>query len=165
MECHFVCQGREKPKETETVSARSHLLNGGYDWQVKTDLDEKLIFPPNIAITNLRPDIIVWSDDEKKVLLVELTVPWEGNLEVAYERKKTKYEPLRAECEERGWDCRVLPVEVGCRGYIARSTIAFLRGIGLTGCEQRKATKELETTAETASSWIWQSAKRPQQAN
>ena len=70
----FVREGKN-PKKRETVSARSHLLNGGYDWQVKTDLDEKLIFPPNIAITNLRPDIIVWSDDEKKVLLVELTVP------------------------------------------------------------------------------------------
>ena len=78
-----------------------------------------------------------------------------------YERKKEKYEPLRAECEDRGWECKVLPVEVGCRGYIARSTASYLRGIGLNGQEQRKATKEIQLAAETSSSWIWQSAKRP----
>ena len=158
---HFHKEGTKLKKSSGTVSARANLLNGAYDWELRTDLDKMLIFPSHIAITNKRPDLIIWSDSIKRVLLVELTVPWEANLETAYERKREKYEPLRAECEDRGWVCKVLPVEVGCRGYIARSITSYLRGIGLTGREQRKATKELQLAAETASSWIWQSAKRP----
>ena len=35
-----------------------------------------LAFPQHIVITRLHPDIVVWSDQGKEVLLVELTVPW-----------------------------------------------------------------------------------------
>ena len=41
----------------------------------------------------------MWSDQSKEVLLVELIVPWEENMEVAHERKMTKYDTLRMEIE------------------------------------------------------------------
>ena len=66
----------------------------------------------------LWPDIVAWSDSKKSVLLIELTVPWEENREEAHERKKNRYESLRADCVEKGWICHVIPIEVGCRGFI-----------------------------------------------
>ena len=33
----------------------------------------------------------------------ELTVLWEDNVQVSYERKKVKYEELRLQCSEHGW--------------------------------------------------------------
>ena len=72
-------------------------------------------------MTNLRPDIVMWSDAGQQVNLIELTVPWEDNLEEAHERKKTKYDALRDDCERKGWSCKVLPVEMGCRRYAGRS--------------------------------------------
>jgi len=91
---------------------QSRLLKGAQDWQILADLSEGLHLPAHIAITNERPDIVIWSDSCRRVHLVELTVPWEGNSMFANERKRTRYEPLRANCEDRGWSCSVIPVEV-----------------------------------------------------
>ena len=117
---------------------RSRLLAKHGDWQMITDLGGMMAFPQYIVITNLRPDIVVWSDQGKEVLLVELTVPREENMEVAHERKMTKYDTLRMEIEMKGWRCKVLPVEMGCRGYASRALIAYLRGIGLSAAEIKK---------------------------
>ncbi|XDV44091.1 hypothetical protein PO909_012430 [Leuciscus waleckii] len=35
-----------------------------------------------VALTALHPDIVLWSTECKKIILVELTVPWEEDLEV-----------------------------------------------------------------------------------
>ncbi len=134
---------------------QSKLLKGANDWKVLVDLEEALKFPIHIVDTNLRPDIIVWSDATKRVHLAELTVPWEDNMQEAYERKKAKYDPLRADCEDKGWSCQVFPIEIGCRGFIGRSTISFLTRLGVNNHKMRAVTKRLQTAAERASSWIW----------
>ncbi|VDI00806.1 Hypothetical predicted protein [Mytilus galloprovincialis] len=51
----------------------------------------------------------------KKVVIIELTVPWEERCGVANERKRAKYDGLLAECRDRGWQTWNFPVEVGCR--------------------------------------------------
>ena len=72
--------------------------------EILADLSEGLYFRARIA---------------SLVHLVELTVPLEGNFMFANKRTRTRYEPVRANCENRGWSCSVIPVEVGCRGFIA----------------------------------------------
>ena len=78
----------------------------------------------------------------------------------AYERKKTKYETLRSECEEKGWSCHVLPIEVGCRGFVGHTTISFLTKLGLPGRPRKTVTLRLQVAAEHASSWIWSKARK-----
>ena len=107
-----------------------------------------------------RPDIVAWSDSKKSVLLIELTVPWEENREEAHERKKNRYETLRADCVEKGWIFHVIPIEVGCRGFIGHSVISFLSKIGITGRSLKVASNRLQTTARYASSWIWSKARK-----
>ena len=133
---------------------QSRLLNGAQDWQMLADLAKVLHFPCQIATTTVRPDIVIWSDSRKCVHLAELTVPWEGNFDLANERKRT-----RASCEDRGWACSVIPVEVGCRGFIARSTRSFLSNIGLPTKALRATIKTLQEEAQAASNWIWQSSR------
>ena len=101
------------------------LLNVASDKKVSTDLKTSLQFPVHIIQTEKRPDIVVWSDSKKSVPLIELTVPWEENREVALERKKNRYETLRADCVEKGWICHVISIEVGCRGFLDHSVISF----------------------------------------
>lgn len=85
------------------------------EWSMTGDVGKQLCYSINITITTLRPDIVLWSTMEKHVLLVELTMPWvQGNQE-AYERKKSRYADLVAECQEKGWRATTYPVEVGCR--------------------------------------------------
>lgn len=64
-----------------------------------------------IATTNPRPDLVLWSPSNRSVYIIELTVPWEDNVGEAYERKKLRYAELAADAKQRGWKATVLPVE------------------------------------------------------
>ena len=97
---------------------------------------------------------------QKAIFLVELTVPWEGNLTWAHERKLARYTELESHCQQRGWGCRTLPFEVGCRGIVAGSTVRFLRGLGAGSQEVRKVVRELQRVAESTSLWIWQTRNK-----
>ena len=77
-----------------------------------------MAFHQHIVITNIRPDIVVWSDQGKDVLLVELTMPWEENMELAHERKMTKYDTLRMENEMKGWRCKYCLLGWGAGGML-----------------------------------------------
>ena len=97
------------------------LLGTAGDWQLQADLRGRMQFPQEIAATNQRPDIVIWSPSSRPAILVELTVPWEERIEEAYERKRNKYQDLVADCQQRGWRVWCLPVEVGCRGFVGQS--------------------------------------------
>lgn len=122
---------------------------------MRCDLDSQLVMPQQIALTRLRPDLVLWSEKCKKVLLIELTVPWEENIAFAHERKLKRYDELATQCNDRGWNCEVFAVEVGCRGFTGRSTTRFLERIGLRGKQLRMALKAITESAEGASAWIW----------
>ena len=138
----------------ETKNPNMKQLNGASDWKVSADLKTSLQFPVHIIQTEKRPEIVAWSDSKKSVLLIELTVPWEE-----HERKKNRYETLRADCVEKGWICHVIPIEVGCRGFTGHSVISFLSKIGITGRSLKVASNRLQTAAQYASSWIWSKAR------
>ena len=121
---------------------RRSLLTPGGDWNFRVDLDRQLKFPSEITTTSLRPDITLWSPSVKTVILAELTVPWEGGMEAAFERKE-KYTELAAECREAGWSTVICPVEVGCREFIGTSIQRLLRNVGVTGPKLKKASKDL----------------------
>ena len=69
---------RVKPSRQKDTA---RLLSSGYKWTMRFDLGKQLQFPREIVETLLRPDLVMWSEACKAVLLVELTVPWEGGLE------------------------------------------------------------------------------------
>ena len=50
------------------------VLNRGHDWELRVDLDRKLVFP-NIVETNLRPDAVLVSQQSKTLVAIEMTVP------------------------------------------------------------------------------------------
>ena len=155
----FVRAGQLPAKPPARVEAT--LLDLARDWRMQVDLDQKLIFPPEIITTSLRPDLVLWSTSQKAVFIVELTVPWEAAVGEAYERKRLKYADIAAEAEQRGWRARVLPVEVGCRGFVATSTTKLLKGMGVRGQAFPQAVKSLSEAAERSSRWLWIKRKDP----
>ena len=72
---------------------RKGILNMARDWELRVDLEKKLVFPP-IVETTQRPDILLISEQTKKLVVIELTVPWETRCQEAHERKYAKYEDL-----------------------------------------------------------------------
>ena len=137
------------------VSSRRTGLEPGCDWKLVVDLDRALRFPCHIVQTSLRPDVVLWSDAVKRVYIIELTVPWEDNMEWAFERKAARYAELKGQCEDKGWQCCVAPIEVGCRGFVSRSVLSLLKRLGLRSKATQQLVKSLQESAESSSSWIW----------
>ncbi|XP_063056077.1 uncharacterized protein LOC134450154 [Engraulis encrasicolus] len=140
---------------TPANKAPTGILTSAKDWQLLVDLEKQLRFPSNIAVTTLRPDIVLVSESTKQVVLLELTVPWEDRLEEAFERKLSKYAGLVSECQQSGWRAKCLPVEVGCRGFAARSLASALGHLGIVGLHKRRAIRNTTEAAERASRWLW----------
>ena len=151
----FLQEGEASPRQVSKPQGQKFLAAAG-DWKMAADLKEVLHFPHHIVHTQERPNIVIWSD----TVIVELTVPWEENMKEAFERKKLRYENLRMECEDKGWACQVMPIEVGCRGFIGRTTTSSLTRLGLTNRARRRATQQLQTAAERASSWMWSKVRK-----
>ena len=69
----------------------SKLVNTD-DWRILIDYDSNpIIFPPEITISNERPDIIIWSVKLKHVILFELTCGAEEGVIAAVKRKNARY--------------------------------------------------------------------------
>ena len=73
----------------EKKNSNMKQLNGASDWKVSVDLKTSLQFPVHIIQTEKHPDIVVWSDSKKTVLLIELTVPWDETGRRHTNRRKT----------------------------------------------------------------------------
>ena len=109
----FVRQG--KAIADKRATRQKAVLDRGHDWELRVDLDSKLVFP-NIVETTLRPDAVLVSQQSNTFVAIQLIVPWEENCEEAHERKNLKYADLMAYCKDKVWSVRLFPVEVGCRG-------------------------------------------------
>ena len=86
--------------------------------------------------------------------MIELTVPWEDRAEVANERKRTKYDELKKDCEESGYKAWCLPIEICCRGLLCRSVWTMCKTLGSQGKEK----KELRIVCENKAESIFQLA-------
>ena len=103
------------------------LLYTAPSWEMRVDLGRKLHFPQAVQ-TSLRPDAVICSEEAKKIILNELTVPWEDGRIEASEQKIPKYQ----EC--RSW---LFPFEVSCRGLPAQSVGRAFTVLGMSGSERK----------------------------
>ena len=127
----FVKQGTEETGPGYPKGRRS-LLDGANDWELLIDFeDNTIVFPPEIYPTPERPDIVLWSGSTKTVLLIELTCPAEEGIEAAALRKVARYTGLTNNIKLSGWKPHLITIEVGVRGYIAKSTRHCFHKLGL----------------------------------
>lgn len=107
------------------------------------DVGHLLTGPPEVAITNQRSDLVLWSNSQCRVYFVELTVPWEDAGGEAFKVKKLRYSDLAEEAEQRGWRAKVCPGEAGSRGSVATSAVRLMKNLGISAQVLRQAIKEL----------------------
>ena len=73
-------------------------------------------------MTEQIPDLVIIdrSRTPTKVVLLELTVPWDSSnsFQAALERKTARYERLAGDLRDKGYTTLNIPLEVGCRGVI-----------------------------------------------
>ena len=94
-------------------------------------------------------------------MLIELTVPWEDRIEVSHESKRLKYTDLVEDIRANGWSVSYFPVEVGSRGFTAKSLGFMFGSLGFSGQASRKACKSVGAAAEEGSQWLWLRRSEP----
>ena len=109
---------------TNKMTPHVGILHQSVDWIFKADLDKNNNFPLHTAYTELQPDITIYSNSAKKVILIELTCPWEENMEKWHDLKISKYLPLKSALKSRGQEVADLSAtEVGVREFCSRSLL------------------------------------------
>jgi hypothetical protein len=154
----FVKSGNNTtPKVVNKAPLKQNSLYGADDWQLIIDFEHnKLVFPPEIYSTELRPDIVIWSLKLRMVLLVELTVPAEENIQAAQIRKTARYQNLATMMKStNSWNSRIVTIEAGARGFVAKSMNSFLRSIGFTRYESSSICKSISLIVARCSHHIF----------
>ncbi|XP_041453149.1 uncharacterized protein LOC121406194 [Lytechinus variegatus] len=152
----FVKKGT-RCRKTRQRQGVGGLLAVADDWEVRVDEGNRTM-PEEVVVTALRPDMVLVARSARKIVMVELTVPWETRIEEARERKMDKYASLKQECEQNGWGAEVHTVEVGCRGFAGVSARRWIRAMGFSGREGEKWVRRMCGAAETGSAWVIQKA-------
>lgn len=85
--------------------------------------------PPNILVTNQRPDLVIIDKEQKAVWIYELTCPFETRIEEAHKMKSHKYDHVLLDIEERGYQVFYQAFEVGARGQVTKENKKRLKDI------------------------------------
>jgi hypothetical protein len=116
--------------EPATIKKRqtyeSSLLHGSSDWTIAADLPGKRLYPKEITDCGVKPDIIVMSNKNKTIIVIELTVPYESRMSESHELKLAKYEDLASQLQKKGYKTHLIAVEVGARGFAGASVYNLL---------------------------------------
>ena len=109
-----------------------------------------------MLVTAEKPDIVIINRLIKHLVVIELTCPWEENLEDARQRKSNKYAPLIADIEQKGFSVEYFPLEVGARGIINKVNKETIKDISLyTKINTKNLIKALSREAVIASYYIF----------
>lgn len=118
------------------------------DMTVLADLNDQYQFPPVLAPSDLRPDLVAYSEETKTAVIVELTVCFETNFQEARARKEEKYSELVEEVEQNGFVVDMITLEVGSRGFVNFDSFRNFRDA--VGASQRELQELLLSVASSA---------------
>ena len=144
------------------ISSRSRRdwLAASDDWELLVDMDHsKIVFPPEILSTSKRPDIVIWSRKSKTVVIGELTCPAEENFQAARLYKEARYEHIHMNASAKGWKVMLKTIEVGARGFVAKTVPYFFRNLGFQRGQVKKICKDVSEISLRCSYHIFLSLK------
>ena len=109
------------------------------------------VIPPHVHVTNLRPDLFLVNESARVAVIMELTCPWDGNIQRSHEYKREKYAPL-IEDMSRGFTVFYFPIEVSVRGQISKGNRARFKAFLYRCChDPRKNHAALMKSSSRAS--------------
>ena len=113
-----------------------------------------MVLPVEIIATLQKPDSVLWSWSAKTLTFIVLTVPFEENIANAAKYKIRRYNKLVCRVRAKGWQCHLLTVEVGSRGFVGASCSRALTKLGWRN-SKAKLLGRLGDIARRASYVIW----------
>ena len=126
------------------------------DWKLIFDEDERTRqFPQMIVNTALRPDVVIYSETIRRVIMIELTCGNEENFEDQRVRKLRRYEQLLVEIETAGWKGDLFTVEVGCRGFYHDTLPRIFNFLNIPRAKKKRALNKAAVVSLKGSYTIW----------
>lgn len=154
---HFIKQGITVKSKNKPYS----ILGAARDWTILMDTYEKHYkIPEDVGVSPSRPDILLFSREIKRIVLVELTVPWETNIPKDHTIKINKYYDLTNELTKNGYAVNLYAVEVGARGIPAKSLYNLLKDLGLPRTSISSMLERVSKAALAGSYQIWLGRER-----
>ena len=98
--------------------------------------------PPNVIVTNLRPDIFVVNETAREVIVFELTCPWDDNIVRSHSYKEDRYAPLVADLS-RSYKTFHFSIEVSVRGQVTSDNKKRLKAFVYRTCLEPKSVFKL----------------------
>ena len=133
----FLDQGRYTYRHNSVLKyiisvARLGLVNNTessihHDIPGETGFSGGTTIPTVCLPTNLIPDLVIYWKDIKKLLIFELTVPFEHGIDKAHQSKTNKYAPLVSDIQDNDFDVTFIAFEVGSRGFISQDNCQRLK--------------------------------------
>ena len=121
------------------------------EYQLLADLPQfhPYVFPPHIATTDQRPDIVVWSSTTQEVWMIELTVCFETGYKDAHTLKTNRYADLMRQIADSSVDGTLVTLEVGSRGFLSLTNFNTMKQ-QLLECSRKQWETFLVNVAQTA---------------
>ncbi|CAG9563293.1 unnamed protein product [Danaus chrysippus] len=152
---------REGTRATKSNVKPYSILKAASDWTIMMDTYEKQYkIPEDICASASRPDIFLFSRILKRVVMIELTVPWETNIPKDHTIKVNKYYELKNELTRNRFVVDLYAVEVGARGITAKSLYNLLKDLGLSRTHINAFLERISKAALVGSSQIWLGRER-----
>ncbi len=104
--------------------------------------------PTDVVITSQRPDLVIVNRAEKKITLLELSIPFEQNIETTHQYKTDRYSNLIVDIESNGFNVKYYAIEIGSRGYINTSNIQRLKSFIHNHCKDSKLSEARDTISK-----------------
>ena len=119
-----------KKSGTKCSKTKNVILDLASDWIFLADVKGDYLFPFQLALTELHPDILLFSKSSKRAILLELTCPCDKNMENWHCQKLNKYTSLAKVIERNGWVVDLFAIKVGARGCSSKLLSICLKTLG-----------------------------------
>ena len=97
--------------------------------------------PPEILVTNSRPDLVIIDKKQKTLNVFELTVPYEHNEKVRHTEKQNRYASMETDIVRI--KANIVAFEIGARGYISKENRTRIKSI-YSYCKKNVTLKKFE---------------------
>lgn len=81
----FIAEGQYRSTKEAVYQRTISILSTATDWELQVDFKKKLVFPSEVAVMTLSPDMLLVSRKTKSMYIVKLTIPWKDRLDTAHQ--------------------------------------------------------------------------------
>ena len=93
--------------------------------------------PPDIIVTNLKPNIVIVNEATGEIVIFELTCPWDTNIDHSHAFKEEQYAHLMTDLSRR-FRTYLFLVEISVRGQVTGNNKSRLKAFTYRVCDEPK---------------------------